>query len=34
MLGLVRIEMRPGGLEIGRLAFADRMDMEGVIAGG
>ena len=25
--------MRPGGLEIRRLAFADRMHMEGVIAG-
>ena len=34
VLGLVGIEMRAGRFEVGRLAFADGMDMEGVLAGG
>jgi hypothetical protein len=33
VLGLVWIEMGAGGLEIRRLAFADGMHMEGMIAG-
>jgi hypothetical protein len=32
MLGLVGIEMGAGRLEFGRLAFADGVDMEGVVA--
>jgi hypothetical protein len=33
MLGLVGVEVRAGRLEVGRLAFADGMDVEGMLAG-